>query len=226
MLSYRLKAIVTMVPESETVADIGCDHGKVAVWLLKNGRAKYAVCGDISGRSLDKARRLVIAKGLQTAVSLREGSGFGVVEQGEADTAVLAGMGGELITSILENGRDKLPDRLVLSCNKGSGVLRKWLTENGYVIEAEDLVLENRHYYPVMRAVRGQSRPLNDIELEFGPVLLEQKPKLLKYYVDHRIDQTKSIRGKLVKTKAARKEELLSEIDERLRTYKEVKKCL
>jgi tRNA (adenine22-N1)-methyltransferase len=226
MLTYRLKAIVTMVPESETVADIGCDHGKVAVWLLKNGRAKNAICGDLSGHSLDKARRLEISKGFQSAVSMREGSGFSVVEKGEADTAVVAGMGGELITSILQDGKDKLPDTLVLSCNKGSGVLRKWITENGFVIEAEDLVLENKHYYPVLRAVRGQSQPLSDLELEFGPVLLEQKPKLLKYYVDHRIDQTKAIRSKLVKTKATRKEELLLEIDERLQAYKEVMKCL
>ncbi len=226
MLSFRLKAIVSLVPESETVADIGCDHGKVAVWLLKNDRAKYAVCGDISGRSLEKARKLVASKGLKEAVSLREGSGFDVVDKSEAQTAVVAGMGGELITSILEQGRDKLPDTLVLSCNKGSGVLRKWLSENGFSIEEEDLVLENRHYYPVIRAKRGESKALNELELEFGPVLLERKPKLLKYYVNHRIDLTKAIRAKLQKTKAARKEELLGEIDERLKTYAEVLKCL
>jgi len=226
MLSFRLKAIVSMVPESETVADIGCDHGKVAVWLLKNGRAKYAVCGDLSGRSLDKARKLAQSKGLKDAISLREGSGFDVVDKGEAQTAVVAGMGGELIASILEKGKDKLPDTLVLSCNKGSGVMRKWLGENGFVVEDEDLVLENRHYYPVIRARRGNSKPLNDMELEFGPVLLEKKPKLLKYYVNHRIDQTKTIRAKLQKTKAARKDELLHEIDERLKAYDEVLKCL
>lgn len=226
MLSYRLKAIVSMVPECETVADIGCDHGKVAVWLLKNGRAKRAVCGDLSGRSLDKARRLAASKGLKAAVAMREGSGFDVLGKGEAGCAVVAGMGGELIASLLGQGGDRLPDKLVLSCNKGSGALRKWLVENGYVIEAEDLVLENRHYYPVMRAVKGQSVPLSDLELEFGPVLLAQKPRLLKYYVEHRIDQTRSIRGKLVKTDAARKDELLREIDERLHAYNEVKKCL
>jgi tRNA (adenine22-N1)-methyltransferase len=226
MLSFRLKAIVSMVPETETVADIGCDHGKVAVWLLKNGIAKYAVCGDLSGRSLDKARKLAASKGLGDAVSLREGSGFDVLNKGEAQTAVVAGMGGELITSILEQGKDKLPDSLVLSCNKGSGVMRKWLSENGFVIEDEDIVLENRHYYPVIRAIRGESKQLNELELEFGPVLLQKKPKLLKYYVNHRIDQTKSIRAKLQKTKAARKEELLIEIDERLNAYAEVLKCL
>lgn len=226
MLSFRLKAIVSMVPDSETVADIGCDHGKVAVWLLKNGIAKYTVCGDLSGHSLEKARKHVASKGFKDAVSLREGSGFDVVHKDEAQTAVVAGMGGELISSILEKGKDKLPDTLVLSCNKGSGVLRKWLSDNGFAIEDEDLVLENKHYYPVIRAKRGESKALNDMELEFGPVMLQRKPKLLKYYVNHRIDQTKSIRAKLKKTKAARKEELLAEIDERLKAYAEVLKCL
>lgn len=226
MLSFRLKAIVSMVPETKTVADIGCDHGKVAVWLLKNEKAKFAVCGDLSGHSLEKAHKLVSSKGLQNAVSLREGSGFDVVDAGEAQTAVVAGMGGELIASILEKGKEKLPDTLVLSCNKGSGVLRKWLSENGFAIEAEDLVLENRHYYPVIRAIRGEGKPLNDMELEFGPLMLEKKPKLLKYYVTDRIDKTKSIRGKLQKTEAVRKEELLAEIDERIKAYKEVLKCL
>jgi len=226
MLSFRLKGIVSMVPESETVADIGCDHGKVAVWLLKNGKANHAVCGDLSGRSLEKAKKLAQSKGLLGAVSLREGSGFDVLDAGEAQTAVVAGMGGELIASILEKGKAKLPQTLVLSCNKGSGVLRKWLMENGFAIEDEDLVLENRHYYPVIRAQRGESRMLNDMEMEFGPVLLEKKPKLLKHYVKHRIDQTKTIRAKLQKSKAARKEELLGEIDKRLEAYAGVLTCL
>lgn len=226
VLSDRLKSVAAMVPECGTVADIGCDHGKVAVWLLENGRAKRAVCGDLSGRSLDKARRLAAAKGLQDAAAMREGSGFNVLGKGEAGCAVVAGMGGELIASLLGNGADRLPDTLVLSCNKGAGLVRKWLVENGYVIEAEDLVLENRHYYPVMRAVKGQSAPLSDLALEFGPVLLAQKPKLLKYYVEHRIDRMKSIRGKLMKTSAARKDELLREIEERLNACNEVKKCL
>lgn len=226
MLSLRLKAIAGMVPVSQTVADIGCDHGKVAVWLLKNGRAKHVICGDLSGRSLDKAKKLAASKGLLDAVSLREGSGFDVVDEGEAQTAVVAGMGGELIASILQNGRGKLPGTLVLSCNKGAGVMRKWLGENGFCIEDEDLVLENRHYYPVIRAIHGPCKPLNDMELEFGPVLLQKKPRLLKIYVCRRIDQTKSIRAELQKTQAVRKRELLEEIDERLKAYSEVLKCL
>lgn len=225
MLSGRLKAIVQMVPETQTVADIGCDHGKVAVWLVSNDRAKKAICGDISGRSLDKVRKLVAAKKLEELIALREGSGFDVVEKGEADVAVLAGMGGELIARILGEGSEKLPDTLVLSCNKASGMLRSFLSGAGYAIEDEELVFENRLFYPVMLARRGQQE-LSDIEVEFGPVLLQKKQKILKVFIKQRIDKTKIIRDKLRKTKSPRTQELIEEIDERLKTYAEVLKSL
>lgn len=225
MLSGRLKAIVQMAPETQTVADIGCDHGKVAVWLVSNDRAKRAICGDISGRSLDKARKLVAAKKLEERIALREGSGFDVVEKGEADAAVLAGMGGELIARILAEGSEKLPDTLVLSCNKASGLLRSFLSGAGYAIEDEELVFENRLFYPVMLARRGKQE-LSDIEAEFGPVLLQKKQKILKVFVKQRIDKTKIIRDKLRKTKTPRTQELIEEIDGRLKTYAEVLKCL
>ena len=54
-----------MAAEAHNVADIGCDHGKVAVWLVKNGKANTAICADLSARSLDKARRLARANGLE-----------------------------------------------------------------------------------------------------------------------------------------------------------------
>lgn len=226
MLSERLQAVVRMVPQTQTVADIGCDHGKVAVWLLKNGRAKFVVCGDISAPSLEKARRLAASMGVQTAVSLRVGSGFDVLSRGEADAAVIAGMGGELMTSILEQGKEKLPDTLVLACQRDADVLRGWLSSNGFVIDDEDLVHEKGHYYPVIRAVRGQSRPLTAAETEFGPVLLAKKPRHIKNYVAQRIRQTEKIRRALLQTEAVKKETLLHDIDLRLQFYNEVYKCL
>ncbi len=226
MLSGRLKAIVSMVPESETVADIGCDHGKVAVWLLKNGKAKFAVCSDISAPSLEKARKLAASNGFENKVSLRVGNGFDVLQKGEAQTAVIAGMGAELMITILGQGGDKLPGTLVLSCHRDTQVLRKWLSENSYRIEDEELMFENRHYYPVILASRGEARTLTDVELEFGPVLLEKKPVLLKSYVRYKVSQTQAVREKLIKSKSTKRDELLGELDARLRMYAEVEECL
>ena len=226
MISIRLKAIIDMVPECGVAADIGCDHGKVAAALIRRGKAQRAVCSDISGKSLDKARRLVKAKKLEEHISLREGDGLSVLEDGEADVAVLAGMGGELIVDILKAAGQKAPDTLVLSCNTASGILRKWLTGNGYYIADEAIEYENRRYYPVMLAKRGQSVALSDIELEFGPVLLKKKPKPLKHFVRRRIEKTKVIKSKIEKSASERRDMLIKELDERLDAYKELEKCL
>lgn len=226
MLSSRLKAILDMVPKSVTVADIGCDHGKIAVELIKNGTAEKVISTDISGASLGKARKLVEANGLGERVSLRQGDGLSVLDAGEADTAVIAGMGGELIADILQSGADSAPDTLVLSCNTASGLLRKWLCDNDYRIDDEELVFEMRHFYPVMLATKGNAEPLSDMQLEFGPVLLKKKPKALKYFVRKRIDLTKDIRSKLKKANESSQEALIKSIDEKLKKYKEVEKCL
>jgi tRNA (adenine22-N1)-methyltransferase len=224
--SKRLNAIVNMVPKSQTVADIGCDHGKIAVELIESGIAENVICTDISENSLDKAKKLAAAKGLCDSVTFRHGDGMHVIRAGEADTAVIAGMGGELIASILQSGETRVPDTLVLSCNTASRLLREWLCDNVFVIVDEQLVLEGRHFYPVILATRGNCESLSDIELEFGPVLLRTKPKTLKAYVNRRIELTKNIRKKLRKASKSNKDALIKEIDAQSKKYEEVRKCL
>ena len=226
VLSERLKLIIDMVPVSGTVADIGCDHGKVAVALVQSGKAKQVVCGDISPGSLDKARRLASKNGLTGSVALRRGSGLSVLAVGEADAAVIAGMGGELIVKLLGDDEDKVPGNLVLSCNRDTARLRQWLVTHGFRIEDEALLFENGHLYPVIRAVKGESRALTDIELEFGPVLLQKKPELLSSHLQHCIRVAEAIRDKLEQSDSPRKSQLLEEIAEKLKSYAEVGKWL
>ena len=142
----RLDAIIEMVPKTYLVADIGCDHGKIAVTLIKMGKAERVICSDISEKSLDKARRLVVSEKLDDKILLRQGNGLSILEDGEAGVAIIAGMGGDLIAKILEAGKTKDPEILVLSCNTAPEVLRQWLCGNGYEIDDEDLIFENRHF--------------------------------------------------------------------------------
>jgi len=225
-ISGRMRQIIDMVPASGTVADIGCDHGKVAVALVQSGRAQRAVCGDISAGSLDKARKRVRECGLEARVALREGSGLTVLEAGEADAAVIAGMGGLLIAQILGEGADRAPGTLVLSPNRDAALLRQRLIAQGYYIADEALVYENRHFYPVILARKGASRALNDIELEFGPVLLEKKPEILKQFLARRVRETRAIQGRLEKNGSPGGRQLLEGINRRLIKYAEVEKCL
>jgi tRNA (adenine22-N1)-methyltransferase len=196
------------------------------VWLVENGRARYVVCGDISAPSLDKARRLAAEEGLSERISARVGSGLSILAAGEADAAVIAGMGGELIVSILAADPDKTPDTLALSCHTSADVLRGWLAENGFNFEDENLVEENRHFYPIMRVGRGKGPELTAAEREFGPVLLRKKPDALRRLVEKRVRKAINIRGCLEQSDSPRKTELLSEIGETLMRYEEVLKNL
>lgn len=224
--SERLSTIINMVPRTETVADIGCDHGKVAAALIKTGIAQKVICTDISGKSLDKARTLAVENNISNQVICREGDGFTVVGAGEANVAVIAGMGGELIASILESGFNSVPDTLVLSCNTAAEILRTWLSKNGYRIDDENMVYESRHYYPIIRAVKGKVDTLSDIQLELGPILLHKKDPTLKRFVQYRTKITKEIRAKIDKADAGDRQDLLSDIDHKLKEYKEVERCL
>jgi tRNA (adenine22-N1)-methyltransferase len=221
-LSQRLKAVADMVPACDTVADIGCDHGKAAAALLLCGKAARVVCGDISAGSLDKARRLAHEYALEGRISLRLGSGLSVLEPGEANAAILAGMGGMLIARILEDGADRAPDTLVLSPNRDAAKLRGALAALGWRIEDEALVLESRHFYPVIRAVKGSAPALTDMQAEFGPVLLQKKPELLKKLVQRRIAETRAVMGRLEAADSPRAQRLLKETDARLQQYAEV----
>jgi tRNA (adenine22-N1)-methyltransferase len=222
-MSPRLNAIMNMVPNVKTVADIGCDHGKAAVFLLEAGKAQNAICTDISAKSLRKAERLVLSRGLEKRVSFREGDGFGVLEDSEADAAIIAGMGGELIARILEEAKELAPDTLVLSCNTKVETLRQWLCGNGYVIEDEELVTEGKRFYPVILARRGRSRQYSAAELEFGPVLLMKRPETLLRLIEKCIEKQKQYIVNIKKHAPENAGVKIKEIEERMKTYEEVR---
>ncbi len=226
MTSLRLQAITNMVPRADTLADIGCDHGKAALMLLDSYKVEKVICSDISSKSLEKAKMLFSTNKYEERVSIREGDGFNVLKAGEAEAAIIAGIGGELMSEILERGKDKMPDTLVLSCNSKPEALRLWLCKNGYFIEDEDLVYENDHFYPVILARKGNEKELTEIEIEFGPVLIKKRHKMLRKLLEERIKKNELELEEIKKSAAKRKENLISDINKKLEGYTEVLKCL
>jgi tRNA (adenine22-N1)-methyltransferase len=222
-MSLRLDAIADITPKAKVIADIGCDHGKAAVSLLSSGKADRIICTDISGKSLNKARKLVDSYGLHDRISFREGNGLNVLNNNEADAAIISGMGGELIAKILDENRERAPAVLILSCNTMAHVLRQWLCDNDYAIEDEELIFEGGRYYPVILAGKGKPAKLSDIELEFGPVILKKKPDTLIKLISARIEKEIKNRENVKRfgTPAAKKK--LNEMDAKILKYKELK---
>ena len=93
-----------MVPKtSKKILDVGTDHGYVPIHLVKNKRVISAIAADISGSSLQKAKDEIKKNNLSDVIFVREGNGLQVItDKDEVDTVVIAGMGGVLISDILE----------------------------------------------------------------------------------------------------------------------------
>ena len=103
----RLCAIAGLLPRCKTVADIGCDHGKLACLLLVRGVCERVIAVDISPHSVEKTKRLGAALGLTARLDVRLGDGFSALRPDEAQAAVLAGLGGELIAAMLPGAGER-----------------------------------------------------------------------------------------------------------------------
>ena len=131
-LDARLRAAFDLLQGAKAVADIGCDHGKLAAALLLEGGCERVVAGDISPDCLNKARRLLEERGLSDRAQVRLGSGLSILLPEECDAGAILGMGGELIAELLAASEDVAAqmERLVLQPMSGIEELRQWLYEN------------------------------------------------------------------------------------------------
>lgn len=162
-LAKRLEAIIAMVPSSDCVADIGCDHGYTAMELVRRGIVKRAIACDLRQGPLQRAREHIMEAGLSRSIETRLSDGLQKLEAGEASVVILAGMGGELISRILEDRIREFPC-YVLSPHSHPEKLRRLLLASAFTIEQEEMAEEDGHYYPILRAQRRnhKDRGMND----------------------------------------------------------------
>ncbi|WZL77662.1 class I SAM-dependent methyltransferase [Eubacteriales bacterium mix99] len=228
-LDGRLKAIADAVPKSHKVADIGTDHGYVPLALLQDHRIEYAVAADISTGSLNKAERLIRLHHMEYCMETRLGDGLSVLAPWEADTIIITGMGGLLISDILEKGEAvaRTASVLVLQPMTAQEELRRWLISNEYGIADEELVQEGRRIYEILIAAPGRAgtRPEADIYYDIGWKLVEKNHPLLGELIRDRIQTMEEIIQHLKngKTEAARIRQ--KELEGKVRQYKEVAHC-
>lgn len=184
-LGPRLRAIAELVPLCcRTLADIGTDHGYIPVSLLLEGRLDRAIAADIGAPPLDHARRTAGLYGVSERIDFRLGDGLAVVEPGEAEVIVIAGMGGDTITEILAAApwsRDG--PLLLLQPMSRAHELRRWLPERGYAVRAETLVQDKGVLYPILSAAGGTMAPASEAQA-WGGFLLEGDPLWGRYLSD------------------------------------------
>ena len=100
----RLEAVFSIVPKAHAIADIGTDHGYLAVELINRNRAEFVIAGDVHKGPLESAKEYVQSCGLTSKVDCRLGDGLKVTEKGELNGAICCGMGGYLMRDIVDAG--------------------------------------------------------------------------------------------------------------------------
>lgn len=177
MQTKRLNMIISHI-DAKTVADIGTDHAYIPVQLALGKRAEKIIATDLNKGPLDAALSNVKANDCEEIVECRLGSGLSPLDVGECDTIVIAGMGGELISSILAEGESvaKSADTLLLQPMNSQDTLRKFLVENGYEIIGEDLMVEGFKVYNLIIARKGSMLfAADEIELHLPERLYKHK---------------------------------------------------
>lgn len=189
-LSQRLQAVASLVSRDRILADVGTDHGYVPIYLIQQGKIKRAVAMDIRKGPLARAQEHISRYGMGAYIQTRCSDGVEALTPGEADSILIAGMGGGLVIHILEDGGEvcRAARELILQPQSELAAVRRYLNEHGYVTDAEDMVFEDGKYYPMMRvhydAQAKKAEPGAEQQMYFlyGEGLLRsQHPVLLRY---------------------------------------------
>lgn len=183
-ISKRLLCCAAEVPQGARVADVGCDHGYLGIYLLQSGRASFVHASDLREQPIKKAMKNALLYGVADRMRFSRADGLAAVEAGSVDTVVCAGMGGDLIAQILDAAPWVRQNcTLVLQPQSSGNDLRRYLGENGYAVLKETLVQDGGFLYAVMTVGYGGGTPLSPGRQYASDALLSSNDPLLVPYL-------------------------------------------
>jgi len=183
-LTERLLKIAQLV-EYKTVADIGTDHAKLPVYLINNRICNKVIASDVADGPVKACESTVSRYQLKEFIHIRKGNGLDTLSVGEVETIVIAGMGGDLISEILQNGDQvaKKAKEIILQPMTHIPQLRQFLKNNNYKIIEELLVKENNKIYTIIKVTHGKNQYVDEIDFIVSPLLMKKKDEILVEYI-------------------------------------------
>jgi tRNA (adenine22-N1)-methyltransferase len=164
-LSKRLQAVADSVTKGNRVADVGCDHAYISIYLIRQNIASGVIAMDVNKGPLERGRENMERLGLDSRIETRLSDGLHKLNPGEADTILIAGMGGALTVRILEEGLASVKKckELVLQPQSELAFVRKFIEQIEFEIVAEQMLIDDGKYYTIIKAI---SIPANSDENE------------------------------------------------------------
>ena len=221
-LSARLEAVAGMVTKGNRVCDVGCDHGYISIYLVKNGVSPYVYAMDVNKGPLLRAKEHILDYGYTDKIETILSDGLVSLGDRDSDALICAGMGGKLIIKILTDGMEQVLKmrELVLQPQSEIHLVREYLRNQGFYIDKEDMIFEDGKYYPMMHVIiksekQNEDNPVFD---KFGPCLLKEKHPVLKDFLEYTKSTLDEINARLVL------EEKTDKITKRIEELKEQQK--
>ena len=211
-LSKRLLSIANLVSDNSKVADIGCDHGLVSIYLAMNKQNISIIASDINQNALDNAIKNINKYHLEDKIKVCLSNGLDNIND-EIDTIIISGMGGHTIIDILTNNQEKLNtvNNIIIQSNNDIEYVRRKIVKLGYYISKEKLILDKNIYYTVILFTKGKKKYTNK-EYYFGPILLKENSKIFIERKNKEYTKLVNIKNNIPKRKLLIRLKILKEL--------------
>ena len=193
MIDDRLQAIINFIPNTARVADIGTDHGYLAIELAKKNI--FVIAGDKNFAPCIAAKKNIAAAGFN--IEVRQGDGLKILRAGEVDTICIAGMGGSLICEILSSSPDilQIVDKIILQPMNAVDKVLNWIDKNNFFVGDIDLAEVGGIIYEIILVVKNPS--------EISAVTKKNKSPLLIKFFEQRLNKLLRIQSEMLKSSTA-----------------------
>lgn len=179
----RIEFLASLTQGSNSLVDCGCDHGYVAIKAIEKYNVKHCYLLDINEGPLSNAKKNCTQKGLLDSCEFILSDGLSKFDN-NADTLLIAGMGGLLIKSILNNDIDKVKKfkKIILSAHSELDKLRSFLISKFFVFDNEYLINDGKHNYEIIVCHYDDAKTVKYdlLDMKFGPILRREQSPLFK----------------------------------------------
>ena len=216
MISLRLDLAFSLYDPCALAADIGTDHARLPIALLRSGKCRRMILTDLSGSALNRARENIAGAGLTNRVVFRQGDGLlPLKDQPPCGMISILGMGGRTIQGILSAGGSELHGAsLLLSAHTDLPLVRRGIMEAGYRMISEDPCLDGGRFYLIMKALPGREEYTGQ-DLRLGKAVFRSASPDLGPWIRHRI-QVLEAKAAGLKRAERPNEALIAELEEDL----------
>lgn len=215
MIDSRIQAIINFVPLKSRVADIGTDHGYLAIELAKKNISDFIIAGDKNFGPIQAAKKNILSAGLEKIIEVRQGDGLKILRAGEVDTICIAGMGGSLICEILSAEPKILQttEFLILQPMNAIDKVKTWLEKNFWFVGDLELAEVGGIVYEIIFAVKSSERIFATTKKEKSP--------LLKKFLEQRLKKLQRVQNEMSKSLTATSTEKFLQIQKEVEQLEE-----